>query len=71
MRPELLKGHLDALLLAVTSLLPILVISIKWASYFGDTSRLGVALTTIIFHIVHALFLVVCIWVAMYPPFSP
>ena len=65
------QAHQDALLLAVTSLLPILVISIRWASYFGDTSRLGVALTTAIFHLVHGVFLVVCIWVALDPPFSP
>ncbi|MEY2429758.1 MAG: hypothetical protein QOJ40_2643 [Verrucomicrobiota bacterium] len=65
------QAHQDALLLAVTSLLPILVISIRWASYFGDTSRLGIALTTAIFHLVHGVFLVVCIWVALDPPFSP
>src|SRR5207249_4020335 len=61
----------DALLLGVTSLLPIFVISIRWASYFGDTSRLGVALTNLIFRVVHWLFLVVCVWVALDPQFSP
>jgi len=60
----------DALLLALTSLIPILVISIRWASSFGDTSRLGATLTTLIFHIVHAVLFVVCIWVALDPPFS-
>src|SRR5262249_23239370 len=61
----------DALILGVISLLPVFVISIKWASYFGDTSRLGVALTTLIFRVVHGLFLIVGLWVALDPPFSP
>src|SRR5262249_53395848 len=61
----------DALILAVTSLLPVFVISIRWASCFGDTSRLGVALTTLIFRVVHGLFLIVCLCVALDPPFSP
>jgi tetratricopeptide (TPR) repeat protein len=65
------QGSQDALLLGLTSLLPLLLISIRWASYFGDTSRLGVALTTVAFHVVHAAFLLVCIWVALDPPFSP
>jgi tetratricopeptide (TPR) repeat protein len=61
----------DVALLALTSLLPIFIISIRWASYFGDTSKLGVALATFMFHVVHALFLVAIIWVALDTPFSP
>ena len=61
----------DVTLLALTSLLPIFIISIRWASYFGDTSKLGIALATIMFHVVHGLFLIACIWVALDPPFSP
>jgi tetratricopeptide (TPR) repeat protein len=61
----------NILLLGLTSLVPIFIISIRWASYFGDTSRLGVALARIMFHVVHALFLVACIWVALDPPVSP
>lgn len=64
-------GRQEVALLALTSLLPIFIISIRWASYFGDTSRLGIALATFMFHVVHALFLVACIWVALDPPFSP
>ena len=56
---------------ALTSLLPIFIIGIRWASSVGDTSRLGMRLTTFMFHVVHALFLVACIWVALDPPFSP
>ena len=64
-------GRQDVALLALTSLVPIFIISIRWASYFGDTSRLGVALATFMFHVVHGLFLIACIWVALDPPFSP
>jgi len=59
------------LLTFLTSLVPILIISIRWPSYFGDSSPLGIALTTFIFHVVHALFLVACFWVALDPPVSP
>ncbi|HZQ47769.1 MAG TPA: tetratricopeptide repeat protein, partial [Verrucomicrobiae bacterium] len=58
-------------LLALTSLLPVIVISIRWASYFGDTSPLGIFIATSTLHVVHALFLLACIWVAMDAPVSP
>jgi tetratricopeptide (TPR) repeat protein len=61
----------DALMLALISLVPIVIISFRWASYFGDSSRIGIFLATVIFHLVHVLFLFVCIWVALDPPFSP
>ncbi|HWF18478.1 MAG TPA: tetratricopeptide repeat protein [Verrucomicrobiae bacterium] len=57
--------------LALTSLLPVFVMGIKWASYFGDNSPLGIFLATSMFHIVHALFLLTCLWVALDSPISP
>lgn len=54
-------------IVAIPSLIPILVISIKWPSYFGDTSKLGVAIATLASHLVHALFLVLCVWIALDP----
>src|SRR5437667_4685124 len=39
-------------LLGLTSLVPLFIIGIRWASYFGDTSKLGVALATLMFHVV-------------------
>lgn len=57
-------------LLALTSLLPILVIGIRWKSHFGDSSQLGTALTTWIFHLTHAVLLGVCIWAAFDTGFS-
>jgi tetratricopeptide (TPR) repeat protein len=51
-------------LLGLTSLLPLVVIGIRWKSSFGDTSEVGIALATWIFHLTHAALLVVCIWAA-------
>src|ERR1039457_2049669 len=63
-------GRQEVALLALTSLLPVFIIGIRWASYFGDTSKLGIALATFMFHVVHGLFLIACIWVSMDPPFT-
>jgi hypothetical protein len=57
--------------LCLYSVVPIFIISIRWASSFGDSSRLGIALARFMFYLVHGLFLLVCIWVALDPPFSP
>ncbi len=67
-QPEIRK---TVLLLSPTSLLPILVIAIRWKSSFGDSSKLGLALTSFMFHVIHATLLFVCVWVAFDPPFSP
>ncbi|HXI71307.1 MAG TPA: tetratricopeptide repeat protein [Verrucomicrobiae bacterium] len=56
------------LLLSPTSLVPMLVMAIRWKSSFGDNSKLGLALTSLMFHIFHALILMVCVWVAFDPP---
>jgi len=58
-------------ILGLTSLVPVLLIAIRWASSFGDTSRLGLLVATWMFHFVHAVFLAACLWVAFDPPFSP
>jgi len=58
------------LFLSLTSLVPIFFLSIRWPSYFGDPSPLGVALTTLIFHIAQALFLLACVWIAFDPQFG-
>jgi len=60
--------------LALTSLLPLLVLSIRWKSHtvqFGDDSRLGVFLTKATVRFVHALFFVVALWIGLDPTFSP
>jgi tetratricopeptide (TPR) repeat protein len=62
--------HYVQLVMMITSLLPILVIGIRWGSTFGDTSRTGAALATWVFHLTHAALLVLCIWAAFDPAFS-
>jgi tetratricopeptide (TPR) repeat protein len=57
--------------LSLSSLVPLLLLAVKWPSYFGDTSKLGIAITTFVFHLVHGCLLVFCIWVALDPPLGP
>jgi len=59
------------LLLSLTSVLPVFLLSIRWASQFGDPSRIGVLLTTAIFHVCHIVILLACVWVAFDPAFGP
>jgi tetratricopeptide (TPR) repeat protein len=68
---QLLHDRHRILVLSLTSILPVFVIGIRWASHFGDTNPVGLALARFMFRVVHALFLVACIWVAMDPPASP
>ena len=65
------QNRVEGLLLALPTLVPLVIIGIRWPSYFGDTSKLGIALATFIFHLVHGLFLGVLIWIALNPPFTP
>lgn len=60
-----------ALILSLTSILPILIIGIRWPSSFGDTSAAGAVLTNAMFRIIHIVFLSVCLWVAFDQKFSP
>lgn len=60
-----------ALLAGLTSILPILFIGIKWPNQLGDISAVGTALTNLMTHVIHAVFLVLCLYVAFDPPFSP
>ena len=62
--------HYVQLVLIITSLLPIFVISIRWRSSFGDTSQIGAALATWIFHVTHFALMALCIWAAFDPAFS-
>jgi tetratricopeptide (TPR) repeat protein len=63
----LLRNDPPLWIIGIPSLLPILVVSIKWPSHFGDTSKLGIAIATITAHLVHAVFLVICVWIALDP----
>jgi tetratricopeptide (TPR) repeat protein len=57
--------------LALPSLLPVLAIGVRWPAYFGDPSKMGVALATTIFHVLHGALLLFCVYVALDPQFSP
>ena len=58
-------------LIGLTSLFPIFFIGIKWPAQFGDTSPVGAALTNLMTHVIHAVFLLACLYVAFDPAFSP
>ena len=70
-KSQLFQGERPLWVLALPSLLPVLALSIRWPSYFGDISKLGVSLATWVFHFLHAALLVLCVWVALDPQFSP
>ncbi len=63
--------NLEWVILVVVCVLPTLLFSIRWPSYFGDTSQLGVRTATIVFHSMSGLYLVVCSWCLLDAPFSP
>jgi tetratricopeptide (TPR) repeat protein len=67
-QPEVRK---TVLLLSPASLLPVFVMAIRWRSSFGDNSKVGLALASFMFHVIHAVLLFVCVWVAFDAPFSP
>ena len=60
-----------AWIFGLTSLLPITLAGIRWASSFGDNSQLGAALAGFMFDLVHGLFLLACLWSAFDGPLSP
>ncbi len=59
------------LLLSLYSVLPVFLLSIRWASQFGDPSRIGALMTTVMFHLSHVVVLLACLWVTLDPAFSP
>lgn len=60
-----------ALILCVTSLVPVAVMGIRWPSTFGDTSAAGAVTANAMFRVVHIVFLVACLAVALDLQFSP
>lgn len=57
--------------LSLTSLLPILIMGIRFPSSIGEVSVVGTMLSNFMIRSMHLLFLGACIWVAFDPPFSP
>ncbi|MGE3310338.1 MAG: tetratricopeptide repeat protein [Limisphaerales bacterium] len=56
---------------SLASILPLLVMAIRWPSTFGDMSAAGSAITNFMFRLVHVAFFAVCGWAMFDPPFSP
>jgi tetratricopeptide (TPR) repeat protein len=65
------RFHLELFSLFLAYLIPLLVLAIRWKASFGDHSPIGMALTSLLFHLACAAFLVFCAWMAFDPPFSP
>jgi tetratricopeptide (TPR) repeat protein len=61
----------NLLLISVTTLLPVLVLSIRWSKNFGDSSHMGTMLASQMFHLIHAVVFGACVWIMFDPPFSP
>ncbi len=61
----------NLLLMSVTSLLPVLIMSIRWSRTLGDSSHMGTALANQMFHLIHAVIFGACLWIMFDPPFSP
>jgi len=65
------QQHIEYVSLLLAYMMPLFVMAIRWKSSFGDNSRLGIALASIMFHLLHGVFLAGCIWLVFDPPFSP
>ena len=60
-----------ALLLAAASLLPVLLLSIRWGASVGGEGPAPFDVASFILHISHAFLLLLCLWTVFDPPFSP
>jgi tetratricopeptide (TPR) repeat protein len=58
-------------IMGLTSLLPVLVIGIRWPAQAGDISVAGTFLSTVMTHVIHGMFLLACLYVAFDEKFSP
>jgi tetratricopeptide (TPR) repeat protein len=56
---------------SLSALVPVLLMSIRWSSSFGDNSRIGAVLAGNMVHFVHAAVFGLCVWVMFDVPFSP
>jgi tetratricopeptide (TPR) repeat protein len=58
-------------LVSLTSIVPVGFMGIRWPASFGDINAAGNALTNLMMHVIHAVFLLACLYVAFDPSFSP
>ena len=59
------------IMMSVTTLLPLLIMALRWSANYGDASRIGTAMVNYLFYGIHAVIFTVCVWVMFDPPFSP
>ena len=59
------------LLLSLTSVLPVVLMGIRWGSKSGETSAAGANLANLAFRLIHLFILAACIFVAFDPKYSP
>ncbi len=62
--------RLITLFAALTSIVPIVVLSIRWPSTSGDTSALGTLLAQNVFRVIYSILFLAGLWVALDAPFS-
>lgn len=60
-----------ALLLGLTSVLPVILMGIRWRTHEGDTNAAASALTNVAFRVIHLFFLGACLWIVFDPKYSP
>jgi tetratricopeptide (TPR) repeat protein len=60
-----------ALLLGLTSVLPVILIGIRWRTHEGETNAAASFLTNLAFRVIHLFFLGACLWIAFDPKYSP
>jgi tetratricopeptide (TPR) repeat protein len=68
---NLLRGERPLWVLGLFSILPLLALGIRWPSFSGDTSKLGLRLANLSFNILHGFLLGLCLLVTLDPQFSP
>jgi tetratricopeptide (TPR) repeat protein len=59
------------LILSLTSVLPVIMMGIRWPSSFGETNAAGAAITNVMFRLVHIVFLIAGAATMLDPKFSP
>ena len=65
------QSNMELLSLLLAYFMPVFLMAIRWKPSFGDRSKIGSSLASFIFHLIHGVFLLVCLWLVFDPPFSP
>jgi tetratricopeptide (TPR) repeat protein len=55
----------------LTSVLPVVLMGIRWRTSVGDVNAAGSFLTNLAFRVIHLFFLGACLWILFDPPYSP